>query len=87
MVYCCGEIGKVDAKKIYIYLEEGLSDEHHSVRKVSVGAIKQMGEKNWQGTYELIQRNIKNSNLIVRKEIIHGIELRGRTNPEDVLEK
>jgi len=85
VVYALGEIGKIDADKIFGMLKEALNDEHHSVRNSVIGALKQMGEKNPKPTLEFARKFLHHPDPEIRHEIIHGIELRGRTHPEDIL--
>ncbi|WP_397363886.1 HEAT repeat domain-containing protein [Olleya sp. R77988] len=85
VVNAAGEIGKFHFNKIQIFMDIGLFDKHHRVRNAVIGSIKKMGEKNpipvlaWAKTY------LKHENKEIRREICHGIELRGRTHPQDVL--
>ncbi|WP_456441491.1 HEAT repeat domain-containing protein [Psychroserpens sp.] len=80
-----GEIGKFHFNKIEAFMNTGLFDDHHRVRNAVIGCIKKMGEKNpvpvlnWAKTY------LKHSDKEIRREICHGIELRGRTHPQDIL--
>lgn len=84
-INAAGEIGKFHFDKVQHFFDTGLFDEHHSVRNAVIGSLKKMGEKNpvpvlaWAKTY------LKHSNKEVRREICHGIELRGRTHPQDIL--
>lgn len=84
-VYVIGEIGKTDAPKITGLLEQAMLDTHHSVVNAMIGALKQMGEKNPKPTLEFVRKFLKHPDPKVRREMIHGIELRGRTHPEEVL--
>ncbi|MBN2089596.1 HEAT repeat domain-containing protein [candidate division KSB1 bacterium] len=84
-VYAWGEIGKHYAETILGDLEQALYDTHHSVRNAVTGALKQMSEKNPQPTLAFAQKFFNHPNPEVRREIIHGIELRGRAHPEDIL--
>ncbi len=84
-VYALGEIGKVDAGKVFDLLGEALSDEHHSVRNAIVGALKQMGDKNPGPVLEFAGKYLHNPDPKIRREIVHGLELRGRTHPEEIL--
>jgi len=85
VVYCLGEVGKIDADRVLNMLEAALSDEHHSVRNAVVGALKQMGEKNPKPALEFAGRFLHHPDPEIRRMIIHGVELRGRTHPEDIL--
>ncbi|GAB1855325.1 hypothetical protein MHTCC0001_01580 [Flavobacteriaceae bacterium MHTCC 0001] len=84
-VNTAGEIGKFYFDKVQHFFDTGLFDEHHSVRNAVIGSVKKMGEKNpipvlaWAKTY------LNHTDKEVRREICHGIELRGRTHPQDIL--
>lgn len=84
-VNAAGEIGKTDFEIVRRFFDKGLFDEHHSVRNAVIGSMKKMGEKNpapviaWSRTY------LHHPDKEIRREICHGIELRGRTHPEDIL--
>ena len=47
--------------------------------------MKLMGQKNPEPTFEFAKKHLHDDNPQIRSEIIHGIELRGRTYPEEVL--
>jgi HEAT repeat protein len=84
-INAAGEIGKSDFRIVQHIFDKGLFDEHHSPRNAVIGSIKKMGEVNpgpvlaWSKTY------LHHSNKEIRREICHGIELRGRKYPEDIL--
>ncbi len=84
-LYTLGEIGKIDADRIFGMFEMALSDEHRSVRNAVVGTLKQMGQKNPEPTLEFARRFLHHQDPKIRRMIVHGIELRGRTHPEDIL--
>ena len=50
-----------------------------------IGALKQMGQKNPEPTFEFARIHLHDKDPEIRREIIHGIELRGRTHPDEVL--
>ena len=85
VVNAAGEIGKFHFNKVQYFFDIGLFDKHHSVRNAVIGSVKKMGERNpvpvlaWAKTY------LKHPDKEVRREICHGIELRGRTHPQDIL--
>ena len=85
VVNAAGEIGKTDFKIVQSFFDKGLFDAHHSVRNAVIGSLKKMSEKNptpvlaWAKTY------LKHEDKEIRREVCHGIELRGRTHPQDVL--
>ena len=84
-VNTAGEIGKFHFDKIQYFMDTGLFDDHHRVRNAVIGSIKKMGERNplpvlaWAKTY------LQHQDKEIRREICHGIELRGRTHPQDIL--
>ncbi len=83
-VICLGELGKTLAG-VFDDLGSMLEDPHHSVRNAVIGAIKQMGDKNPAPAFKFVLRNINSPNPAIRREMVHGIELRGRKHPEEVL--
>ncbi len=84
-VNAAGEIGKSDFKLVQHFFDRALFDEHHSVRNAVIGSIKKMSEKNPEPTLEWARAYLRHQDKEVRREICHGIELRGRTHPQDVL--
>ena len=85
VVNAAGEIGRFHFEKVQYFFDTGLFDKHHSVRNAVIGSVKKMGEKTpvpvlaWAKTY------LKHPDKEIRREICHGIELRGRTHPQDIL--
>nr|WP_321232699.1 HEAT repeat domain-containing protein [uncultured Psychroserpens sp.] len=85
VINAAGEIGKFHFDKVQHFMDAGLFDKHHRIRNAVIGSIKKMGEKNpvpvlaWCNTY------LKHPDKEIRREICHGIELRGRTHPQDIL--
>ena len=84
-VYSLGEIGKIHFDVVAKRLELFLHDTHHSVKNGLTGAIKQMGEKNPKPVFAWVRTKIKKCDPDMQKRILHGLELRGRTHPEDLL--
>lgn len=84
-VNAAGEIGKCHFNLAREFFDVSLFDEHHSVRNAVIGSMKKMAQVNplpilaWSETY------LSNPNKEVRREICHGLELRGRTHPQDIL--
>ncbi|MFV0565026.1 MAG: HEAT repeat domain-containing protein [Flavobacteriaceae bacterium] len=84
-INAAGEIGKFHFETVQFFFDKGLFDQHHSVRNAVIGSVKKMGEKNpvpvlaWAKTY------LTHPDKEIRREICHGIELRGRTHPQDIL--
>lgn len=84
-INAAGEVGKKAFDKVQQFFDKGLFDSNASVRNAVIGSVKKMGEVNpvpvltWAKTY------LKHSDKEIRREICHGIELRGRTHPQDIL--
>jgi len=85
VVNAAGEIGKTDFKIVHCFFEKGLFDEHHSVRNAVIGSIKKMSEKNPIPVLQWSKQYLFHPDKEIRREICHGIELRGRTHPQDIL--
>ncbi|WP_282134778.1 HEAT repeat domain-containing protein [Seonamhaeicola maritimus] len=84
-INAAGEIGKFHFDKVQHFFDIGLFDKHHSVRNAVIGSVKKMGEKNPVPVLAWAQTYLKHPDKEVRREICHGIELRGRTHPQDIL--
>jgi hypothetical protein len=85
VVYTLGEIGKYDFNAVKNRLDNFLKDTHHSVKNGLTGAIKQIGEKNSKPVFAWVKNTLKKCNSDMEKRILHGLELRGRTHPEELL--
>lgn len=85
VVNAAGEIGKFHFDKIQYIMDKGLFDDHHRVRNAVIGSIKKMGEKNPVPVLAWCETYLQHPDKEIRREICHGIELRGRTHPQDVL--
>ena len=85
VVNAAGEIGKYDFDIVQHFFDTGLFDEHHSVRNAVIGSMKKMGEKNPIPVIEWSRKYLHHADKEIRREICHGIELRGRTHPQDIL--
>lgn len=85
VVNAAGEIGKYDFDSVQSFFDTGLFDEHHSVRNAVIGSMKKMGEKNPQPVLDWSRKYLHHTDKEIRREICHGIELRGRTHPQDIL--
>jgi HEAT repeat protein len=85
VINAAGEIGKKYFDAVVHFFDSGLFDPHHSPRNAVIGSIKKMGEVNpipvlgWAKTY------LHHQDKEIRREICHGIELRGRKFPQDIL--
>lgn len=80
-----GEIGIYYFEDVVHFFDSGLFDTHHSVRNAVIGSMKKMGEKNPKPVLEWSKKYLHHPDKEIRREICHGIELRGRTHPEDIL--
>jgi hypothetical protein len=85
VVNAAGEIGKQDFDVVQHFFEAGLFDKHHSVRNAVIGSIKKMSEKNPVPVLNWSKQYLYHPDKEIRREICHGIELRGRTHPQDIL--
>jgi len=84
-INAAGEIGIIDFYSIEKIMHKGLVDEHHSVRNAVIGSIKKIGEKNPTPVLMFAKLYLHHSDKEIRREICHGIELRGRKYPADIL--
>ena len=85
VVNAAGEIGIKKFEQVESIFDRGLFDEHHSVRNAVIGSIKKMGNRNPIPVLNWARKYLHHSDKEIRREICHGIELRGRTHPEDIL--
>jgi len=85
VINAAGEIGKTDFGIVQHFFDKGLFDEHHSPRNAVIGSIKKMGEVNPVPVLEWARSYLRHENKEIRREICHGIELRGRKYPHDIL--
>ncbi len=84
-INAAGEIGIKEFSRVEYFFDSGLFDKHHSVRNAVIGSIKKMGQKNPNPILKWAKKYLHHSDKEVRREICHGIELRGRTHPQDIL--
>lgn len=80
-----GEIAMTDFIVVENLFHKGLFDEHHSVRNAVIGSMKKAGEKNPEPVLSFAKKYLDHPDKEIRREICHGIELRGRTHPQDIL--
>lgn len=85
VINAAGEIGIKDFETVEHFFDEGLFDQHHSPRNAVIGSIKKMGEKNPKPVLKWAKKYLHHTDKEIRREICHGIELRGRTHPQDIL--
>ncbi|MES2134124.1 MAG: HEAT repeat domain-containing protein [Bacteroidota bacterium] len=85
VINAAGEIGKSDFKIVEHLFNNGLFDKHHSPRNAVIGSIKKMGEVNPKPVLQWAKKYLHHPDKEIRREICHGIELRGRKYPQDIL--
>ncbi|MFT3703985.1 MAG: HEAT repeat domain-containing protein [Agriterribacter sp.] len=85
VINAAGEIGKHSFDIVQQIFDKGLFDEHHSPRNAVIGSIKKMGEVNPVPVLQWAKKYLHHPNKEIRREICHGIELRGRKHPQDIL--
>jgi hypothetical protein len=85
VINAAGEIGKRDFDRVQCFFDQGLFDAHHAPRNALIGSIKKMGEVNPKPVLSWAKKYLHHENKEIRREICHGIELRGRKFPQDVL--
>ncbi|POY35446.1 hypothetical protein C3K47_15410 [Solitalea longa] len=85
VINAAGEIGKVSFEQVQLIFERGLFDAHHSPRNAVIGSIKKMGEVNPVPVLKWAKEYLHHPDKEIRREICHGIELRGRKYPQDIL--
>ena len=85
VINAAGEIGKKDFEVVRHIFDTGLFDKHHSPRNAVIGSIKKMGEINPKPVLRWAKQYLHHSEQEIRREICHGIELRGRKHPQDIL--
>ncbi|MCC6286387.1 MAG: HEAT repeat domain-containing protein [Chitinophagaceae bacterium] len=84
-INAAGEIGKKYFDIVEHIFDAGLFDEHHSPRNAVIGSVKKMGEVNPVPVLLWAKKYLNHPDKEIRREICHGIELRGRKHPEDIL--
>lgn len=84
-INAAGEIGKKDFGAVSAFFDAGLFDKHHSPRNAVIGSIKKMGEVNPKPVLKWAKNHLHHPDKEIRREICHGIELRGRKHPQDIL--
>ena len=85
VINAAGEIGKADFENVTHFFDKGLFDKHHSVRNAVIGSLKKMGEVNPVPVLKWAKQYLHHTDKEIRREICHGIELRGRKHPQDIL--
>jgi hypothetical protein len=85
VINAAGELGQIYFEEVRSFFDEGLKDSHHSPRNAVIGSIKKMGEVNPVPVLAWARQYLYHEDKEIRREICHGIELRGRKHPEDIL--
>jgi hypothetical protein len=85
VINAAGEIGKKNFAVVKHFFDKGLFDPHHSPRNAVIGCIKKMAEVNPEPVLTWARSYLHHENKEIRREICHGIELRGRKYPLDIL--
>jgi hypothetical protein len=85
VINAAGEIGKKNFEVVQEFFDTGLFDHHHSPRNAVIGSIKKMGEVNPVPVLDWARKYLHHKDKEIRREICHGIELRGRKHPADIL--
>jgi hypothetical protein len=85
VINAAGEIGKTDFAIVQYFFDTGLFDIHHAPRNSVIGSIKKMSEVNPKPVLKWAKHYLHHPDKEVRREICHGIELRGRKYPQDIL--
>jgi len=84
-INAAGEIGKIHFETVAHFFDKGMFDDHHAVRNAVIGSKKKMGEVNPKPVLSWAKQYLHHPDKEIRREICHGIELRGRKHPEDIL--
>lgn len=84
-INAAGEIGKTDFGTVRHIFDKGLFDKHHSPRNAVIGSVKKMSEVNPAPVLGWAKEYLHHPDKEIRREICHGIELRGRKYPQDIL--
>ncbi|MGL6298952.1 MAG: HEAT repeat domain-containing protein, partial [Methanobacteriaceae archaeon] len=85
VINSCGEIAIIEFEPVEHLFEIGLNDSHHSVRNAIQGSLKKAGARNHKEVIRFCRKHINNENPEIRRQVAHGLELRGRTHPEDIM--
>lgn len=85
MINAAGEIGKQSFERVQHIFETSLFDPHHAPRNAVIGSIKKMAEVNPLPVLKWSEQYLEHPDKEIRREICHGIELRGRKHPLDIL--
>lgn len=86
VIYSCGEIAINNFECVKEFFDKGMVDSHHSVRNAVVGAMKKAGEKNPSELLPYCKANILSPIPETRRLCCHGLELRGREHPQEIID-
>lgn len=85
VINSAGEIGKKQFEQVQHFFDKGLFDVHHAPRNAVIGSVKKMSVVNPRPVLSWASNYLHHKDKEIRREICHGIELRGREHPEDIL--
>ena len=85
VVNAAGETAMNDFTGVEFLYEYALCDLHHSVRNAVQGSLKKAGEVNPAQIIPFCRKHILSPEPEIRRTVAHGLELRGRTHPEDIM--
>jgi HEAT repeat protein len=80
-----GEIAIKDFEIVEHFFDKGLFDTHHAIRNAVIGSMKKSGEKNPIPLLAWAKRYLQHKDKEIRREVCHGLELRGRKHPQEIL--
>ena len=84
VIYAAGEIATKHFTNAEELLERGLTDPHHSVRNAVTGGLKNAGSKN-PDALDFCEKHLQAIDPETRRLVLHGLELRGRTHPQEII--
>jgi vesicle coat complex subunit len=84
IIYACGEIAGIDFIAIEKLLTKGMCDPHHSVKNAFIGSLKISGKRN-PDIIAFCEKYILSDDPEIRRLICHGLELRGREHPQEII--
>lgn len=84
-INAAGEVAMKAFETVEYFFDIALFDNHHTVRNAVIGSIKKAGEVNPIPILNWAAKYLHHPDKEIRREIVHGIELRGRKFPQDIL--
>ncbi|MDR0323803.1 MAG: hypothetical protein LBI12_05075 [Treponema sp.] len=85
VINAAGEIAIKHFAPVEHLFDIGIVDQHHSVKNAIQGSLKKSCEKNPAELIPFCQKYITNLDPETRRSAAHGLELRGRTQPQDIM--